>query len=358
MNEKELTPLSASRIKTAQNCSWTYFCKYVLKLPDKSNEGASKGWICHLVFELLGDDRHKKHLKEVLSSGSVYTSAALKRLVETHASRLGVNYDGALVDMDEMMLKGLEYDFFGDAEEKPKEAISEQDFDLVVNEGDKRYRIKGFIDKLFLYKDSALIRDFKTSKQVFKGKDATDNLQDLMYSLAVKKMYPKQEKRTSEFLFLRFPLGEDLLGNPQKGVLRMDSISDEELEGFEYHLTEINKYLDDFTEEKGRSNFAATKPYPSDGSFGGPLSCGKEGFKKVRGEFLLDDNGNKVPFYICPFRKPMSYYVLVNKDGKIKKSAFLDDHDSLLSLKEEGDEIEVRDYAGCPHWNKKDEFDF
>ena len=54
----------------------------------------------------------------------------------------------------------------------------------------------------------------------------------------------------------------------------------------------------------------------------------------------------------------MSYYVLVNKDGKIKKSAFLDDHDSLLSIKEEGDEIEVRDYAGCPHWNKKDEFDF
>ena len=78
----------------------------------------------------------------------------------------------------------------------------------------------------------------------------------------------------------------------------------------------------------------------------------------MRGEFLLDDNGNKVPFYICPFRKPMSYYVLVNKDGKIKKSAFLDDHDSLLSIKEEGDEIEVRDYAGCPHWNKKDEFDF
>ena len=142
MSENDLTPLSASRIKTAQNCSWTYFCKYVLKLPESTNEGASKGWICHLVFELLGDDRHKQHLKKALKSGSVYTSDSLKRLVEIHADKLGVNYEGALVDMDEMMLKGLEFDFFGDTKEKPKEAISEQDFDLVVDEGDKRYRNK------------------------------------------------------------------------------------------------------------------------------------------------------------------------------------------------------------------------
>ena len=358
MSENDLTPLSASRIKTAQNCSWTYFCKYVLKLPESTNEGASKGWICHLVFELLGNSRHNKHLKQVLKSGSIYTSSALKRLVQIHANKLGVNYEGALVDMDEMMLKGLKYDFFGDTTKKPQEAISEQDFDLVVDEADKHYRIKGFIDKLFLYKDNAIIRDFKTSKQVFKGKDATDNLQDLMYSLAVKKMHPKQKIRNSEFLFLRFPLGEDLLGKPQKGFLRMETISDEELEGFEYHLTELSKYLNDFSEEKARSNFAATKPYPSDGSFGGPLSCGREGFKKYKGEPLLDENGDKVPAFICPFRRPMSYYVLLNQDGKVKKGAFLDDSKSLESMKKDGDTIEVRDYGGCPHWNKKDEFDF
>ena len=80
MSENDLTPLSASRIKTAQNCSWTYFCKYVLKLPESTNEGASKGWICHLVFELLGNSRHNKHLKQVLKSGSIYTSSALKTL--------------------------------------------------------------------------------------------------------------------------------------------------------------------------------------------------------------------------------------------------------------------------------------
>ena len=72
-----------------------------------------------------------------------------------------------------------------------------------------RYRL--FIDKLFLYKDKsfALIRDFKSSKQVFKGKEVTDNLQHLMYSLAVKHMYPEFKTRESEFLFLKFDLTKD-----------------------------------------------------------------------------------------------------------------------------------------------------
>jgi len=195
MSKKELIPLSASRIKTVQNCSWTYFCKYVLKLSESTNEGASKGWICHLIFELLGEQKHDSHLKSILKNGSIFASDAIKRLVTTHAGRLDVNYAEALEDMDEMTMKGLKHDFFGDTVEKPKQAISEQDFDLVVEDGDKNYRIKGFIDKLFLYNKHAIIRDFKTSKQVFKGKDATDNLQDLMYSLAVKKMYPEYKNR-------------------------------------------------------------------------------------------------------------------------------------------------------------------
>jgi hypothetical protein len=278
--------------------------------------------------------------------------------VSIYAGRLDINYPEALEDMDEMTLKGLKYDFFGDTEQVPKEAISEKDFDLTVKKDGKHYRIKGFIDKLFLYNKHAVIRDFKTSKQVFKGKDATDNLQDLMYSLAVKQMYPKYKKRFSEFLFLRFPLGKDLVGATGKGLLQMNELEDEELEGFEYHLTEINKYLNDFTDAKARVGFAATKPYPKDGSFGGPLSCGREGFKKFRGEPLLDQDGNKIPAYICPFRRPMDYYVLINKDEKIKASAFKEKRIDLEKIQKDGDTIELRSYKGCPHWNKKDEFDF
>ncbi len=191
MSEKKVY-LSASRIKTAQQCSWTYWCKYILKLPDRSNDGASKGWICHLVFEVLGKEGRSKLFKEVVKNGTVWDSPSLKRLIILHAKRLGVNDQENLEDIDAMIVKGLNYDFFGKDKDGLEKEFSEKSFALSVNENGFNYNIRGFIDKLFLYEDkTAIIRDFKTSKQKFKGKEITDNMQDLMYCLAVKKMFPK-----------------------------------------------------------------------------------------------------------------------------------------------------------------------
>ena len=111
-----------------------------------------------------------------------------------------------------MTLAGLHFDFFGGAGmDDPDEGISEQSFDITVDEGDKLYRMRGFIDKLFLYEEegTAIIRDFKSSKQIFKGKELTDNLQDLLYTLAVKKLFPHFKKRQVEFLFLKFDLNSN-----------------------------------------------------------------------------------------------------------------------------------------------------
>ena len=65
------TRLSASRISTAEKCSWVYWCKYINKVPDSSNTGASRGSVCHNVFEYLGKERHKKHLELILKSNSI-----------------------------------------------------------------------------------------------------------------------------------------------------------------------------------------------------------------------------------------------------------------------------------------------
>ena len=53
--------LSASKIKTLDNCSWLYHSKYILKVPDISNDGASRGTIVHLIFEVLIKPRHRKY---------------------------------------------------------------------------------------------------------------------------------------------------------------------------------------------------------------------------------------------------------------------------------------------------------
>ena len=73
--------LSASRIKTAQSCSWLYWAKYKLKLPDKGNEGASRGTVCHEVFEFLGDKKYKKDFDKIIEKQDIFASKKIKDLV-------------------------------------------------------------------------------------------------------------------------------------------------------------------------------------------------------------------------------------------------------------------------------------
>lgn len=343
----ELTPLSASRIKKAQSCSWSYWATYRLKVPDRSNDGASRGWICHLIFELLGDPKHRGIYDEIILKDSIFLCEPIKRLVHYHAKKLNVNDQENLALINDMTLAGLHFDFFGGARGEPNEAISEQEFNITVDEADKLYRVRGFIDKLFLYKDSdlAVIRDFKSSKSVFKGKEITDNLQDLIYTLAVRKLFPHFKCRQVEFLFLKFDLHAS-------GCVKMSEISDQELEGIEYFLTSIQSFLDNFDEEDATSNFAGAQGYPADGTFGGPLMCGKDGYKMSRGSPVLDKEGNPIVAYICPYRKPMNYYAVKNSSGKIIKSYFEEDKDSITFKEEEGEVLELLKYKGCPYWNK------
>ena len=348
----EPTKLSASRIKTAQTCSWTYWCNYKLKLPDKGNDGSSRGTICHNVFELLGD-KHKEEFDKIVKEGTIWNAPVVAKQVKKEAAELSVNDKENLDLIDEMIVAGLRFDFFGDETESPTEAESERFFDLEIDKPEEgiKYAIRGYIDKIFKYKDnSVVIRDFKSSKSVFKGKELTDNLQNLIYCLATKLVDPDAFPR-SEFIFLRFDLEKNMFGDAGKGYVKMDKIPKEELDGFEYQLTEFQRYLDNFDEETAKSNFAAKQDYPKDGTFGGPLACGKDGYKMSRGQPVLDKNGEPIVAYICPYRKPAEYYALKDKEGNLKKTSFIDQKHKLK--KEEGDEIVKMNYDGCPHWENK-----
>lgn len=352
----ELTKLSASRIKTAQTCSWTYWCNYKLKLPDAGNDGSSRGTICHNIFELLGD-KHKREYNKIVKEGTIWNTEIVSAQVKKEAEDLAVSDPENMELIDEMIVNGLRCDFFGDENEKPLIAESERFFDLEINKPEQgiRYAVRGYIDKLFVYKDnSVIIRDFKSSKQVFKGKEITDNLQNLIYCLAIKHLMPETEPQ-SEFLFLRFDLDRDLLGNSGKGRMKMDKISLEELEGFEYQLTQFQEYLDNFDEASAKSNLAAKQDYPKDGTFGGPLACGKDGYKMSRGQPVLDKNGELIKAFICPFRKPREYWALKDADGNVKKTAFPENKHELKL--EDGDEIVNMNYEGCPHWENKVKID-
>mgnify|MGYP003131615808 CR=1 FL=1 len=345
--------LSASRIKTAAECSWKYYAKYSLKLPDPTNDGASRGTVCHAILEVLSREDRQSYFDKICATGDIFSVPAVGKLAMTLAKRLEVDDKDNLELINFMTVNGLEHDYFGADPISPSQAFSEKLFDIRVDDGGKRYHINGFIDKLFLYEGNkaALIRDFKTSKKVFSGKEVTDNLQDLMYSLAVKHLYPEYSFRQSEFLFLKFELGKDLLGDWNEGVLRMEPLSDEELEGFEYQLTEWQEYLENFDEDAAHSDFAADKSFPKDKSFGGPLCCGNRGKTGYPGQLKKDGT----PMWHCSFKFPFSYYVLKDSSGKRKNfpngrpmTVLEDDLDSLKMLQEEGDVIERLEYEGCP----------
>jgi hypothetical protein len=332
-----INSLSASKIKTLQSCSWVYYSKYILGIPDSGNDGSSRGTVCHLIFEVLGNPRHKKKYNNIIKKKDVFAEESVKRLILKHAKILKVDDDENIELIKDMTLNGLMYDFFGSKLGKPTIAVSEQDFDIVINDKSFRYRIKGFIDKLFLYKNKklAIIRDFKTSKQKFVGKDISDNLQDYMYSLAVKHLFPEYSNRKSEFLFLKFSLDQ----SDKSGVIEMEPIDEEDLEGFEIQLTELQTYIDNFSEKEATSNLAYHKGYPKDNSFGGIIQCGRAKFK---GELKKDGS----LMWHCPLKFPFDYYVAVNENGDAIKS-FLN-KDEIP----ENQKYETRRYSGCPVFNK------
>jgi hypothetical protein len=331
---KKKVALSASRIKTAQSCSWLYHAKYNLKCCDSGNSGSSRGSICHEIFEFLGDVKNIKEYQTIIDSQDAFKSKKVLKIVKKMAKELEVDDPENMQSMNEMIVNGLNHDFFGEALGKPVISHSEKDFDFEVNENGFNYKVKGFIDKLFIYEDgTALIRDFKSSKQVFAGKDLDDNLQDLMYTLAVKREFPEVKKIKTEFLFLKFDPRVD-------GLVEMPELSVDELEGFEDQLSDVQYYLDNFTEETALENMAARQDYPKDGSFGGPIMCGR-----AKHPDAVKKNGEKM--WKCAYKFKRDFWKIFEPDGTYITSCVLEDEEKFRE-KYKGKTFERTTYQGCP----------
>jgi hypothetical protein len=337
MNEITNKPLSASRIKTLQTCSWQYWCKYHLKLPDTTNEGSLRGSICHAVFEALGNPKHKHHYVKLTKEQNISASPPIERMVKAFAKKNKIDDFANLDLVNQMIMEGLNYDFFGNKYGKPTESISEKDFDIHTKVDGKNYRILGFIDKLFLFKKKkvALIRDFKTSKQVFSGSEVEDNMQNLMYCLAVKYLYPEFLKRDMEFLFLKFDCQNE-------GLLEMKEVAEDELEGFEYFLTEIQSIINNFNEKSAVAGLAFHKGYPNkEEGFSGRIVCGRADYKGH-----LKKDGTLM--WHCPFKFPTNYFVLLDEEKNILSSSYNKNDMEEKRKNGIGFIVEKREYAGCP----------
>ncbi len=326
MEKKDLI-LSASRIKTLETCSWTYWCNYHLKLPDKSNDGANRGTVCHLEFELLLNKKHKSHYTKIQKQASIKASKAINRLVIKHMKKLDIYTDENYEMVDKMIVVGLGQDFYL---ENAKLGEAEQEF-LIDSESPK-YKIKGFIDKNGYYPKDNLFKivDYKSSKAKFKDDELTANIQALTYTLATKKSNKFKEvsgkiKRViTQFIFLRFP----------KQPVQEVEITEEQLNGYERYLEYIYNVASKFDAKTSVSNFAANSEEKK-----WLCKAGKT--------------------WVCPYYHPYKYYEVYDESGNLKKTYFLDNLPSKLP---EGYAKKIKQYDGCPAHNKpkksQDAFDF
>ena len=318
---KEEKILSASRIKTLETCSWSYWMNYHEKVPQQQNEGALRGTIAHLVFELLLKPRHKKYIKLIIDSGSIRPCRAISRLVLKHMNRDAEKWslpemssDDTFELMDNMILVGLKNDFLGEGGE-----IRDPEYEFLIDNKDPEYKIRGFMDKPIHYEDELKIVDYKSSKYKFRGEELTSNIQAMAYSLAARKIWP-DKKALVEFLFLRHP----------RKPSQVLEFNDDQLLGLEYFLAEVYQKINSYTEKDAKSNYAKNSK---------------------KNAWLC-----KIGSWRCPYLNSYDYWQLVDKDNKVIGRSLKDD---LVPKK--GQKIVKKTYDGCPaHKNqeKEDLFDF
>lgn len=315
----DLVKLSASRLKTLQNCSWLYNAQYVLKIPSSSNDGANRGTVVHLIFELCAKKKHKHLVSESLKlyKKNKKLPTCLERLILKKAKKLSVDDEDNLEMIREMIYVGFNYDFLCKGS---KHLESEIEFD--INNG--KYHIGGFIDKRAIYPDNSIvIWDYKSSKEKFSQEELDGNLQNLMYCLASYKQ--TGEIPSQNFLFLRFP------DSPEQKAPK-PTVKD--LKGFEYYLENMSFYLKDYNYEKATSNFAYDKKDKM-------WLCG---FAKTPNQLKKDGS----PMWYCAAKFPFNYWVLCDEDGNILSSKMTKEE---LPKPKKNEFIIEKQYHGCPRHN-------
>jgi hypothetical protein len=313
--------LSASKIKTFESCSFLGYAKYELKLPDETNNGALLGSIIHELLEILAVKPEK--YKSLLITTELEIPSYITRWFIKKLKKSNILSEDNLVLLRQFFIRGFNYDFW--LEGAIKVLPCELEFNIALN---SRTNVKGFIDRAGIYKDGedyyVVIRDYKSQKKPFTPLELKKNIQAMIYLLAIKNLYPyiNLEKSRVEFVLLK----------KQKQFIQIfDNWDNEQNMGVFSYLEGVGEYLDNFSIEKAKSNYAAN------GGYDRSWLCGNA---KFPGELKSDGS----PKWYCKFKFPFSYYAAVDFMGEVLRTA-----KTLIDLNlQEGEILVQKDFGGCP----------
>lgn len=296
--------ISASRLKCLSDCSWAFYCQEILKIPEKTHPKTLVGTICHSILECLARERHRKQLDIICREGSIYASPVMRRFVKISREHYGLEDESLIDPIDDMAMVALKHDFY--ATEVREVLEPEFEFNIQLSSGST---VKGYMDRVLIYADHAVIRDYKTQGQKFPAKELHDNFQAATYQWAIKRTMGLPSY--VEFIMLRHGPTQRF---PRKHLQIVDSMSDAQLAGFEAFLNRMAEKMGDFDESNACENFRAVK----DSGF-----CNR----------------------VCQFKEPKDYFALLDENGKILKTSLNDDLKA-----ENGGKIEKRHYNGCKYF--------
>lgn len=297
--------VSASRIKSVNQCSYKFYLNEIEKLPETTHPKTIVGSICHSIFECLKNPRHKVYYYAIINSGTI-NGTPFERLVKMWQRKYKI--DQLLInDIDSMILVALKHtNFYNDG--ATRIFPPEHEFKLELQNG----IVKGFIDDLSFFGDIAHIRDYKSQKDKFTKNELSAEKQAAVYQLYVWKAFKMPAQ--VEFVLLRHPPTKR---HPNLHLQIVPPKTPEQLMGFELYLESIALTFKNFGIQEAYASFAADNP------------------KK---KYFCD--------YICQFKKPFKYQSVV-KNGLVIKNYLITDEIVL----NEGETIQIREYQGCPKFN-------
>ena len=131
----------------------------------------------------------------------------------------------------------------------------------------------------------------------------------MVYTLAAKKLWPKNPRTLVEFLFIKFP----------KQPSQETEVSEAQLKGFEEYMAYVYEKINNFTEEDARSNYAKDKAHT---------------------KFFCKAGAH----WKCPYLEEFEFYALVDKKGEVIKTSL---NKAMLEPRK-GEKIVTKKYEGCP----------
>lgn len=171
----KLQHLSASRIKTFEDCQWKYYAKYQLSMPEPpSHPNTLMGSAVHLMFEKATDVR-LGHAEGSENPLDYLEEASDEFKVEERLTPL----------MIELANNAVSWGYFRNIH---RTAGAEVEVDFKLPNGIK---VTGFIDRLDVWEDKADINDLKTQKREFDDATLKKNWQARIYNIGSRKIYPQ-----------------------------------------------------------------------------------------------------------------------------------------------------------------------